>query len=181
MDKALLKILQARFEKNTHRHEGLTWIAIEKGLLADKKAAAIVARMEATGGEPDVLYRAENPEQGIAFYDCAAESPTGRRSLCYDRQALDARAKFPPAGNAIESAKDIGCSLLNESQYRFLQSFGPVDTKTSSWIETPSDVRKLGGALFAEYRYGNVFVFHNGAGSYYAARGFRGRLLLSIQ
>lgn len=180
MKKTLIKTLQARFEKNIHRHEGVTWLAIEKWLHAEKKAAAILARMEDSGGEPDVLFRAENPEQGIAFYDCVAESPLGRRSLCYDRQALDARAKFPPAGNAIEQASALGCSLLNESQYRFLQSFGPVDTKTSSWIETPSDVRQLGGALFAEYRYGKVFIFHNGAGSYYAARGFRGRLAVSI-
>jgi hypothetical protein len=178
MSQTLLTTLQARFEKNRYRHVGIFWNEIELRLHQSPALISVLEQMEASGGEPDVLYPEENSEHGMAFYDCSAESPAGRRSLCYDRKALDARAKFPPAGNALESAQAIGCSLLNEAQYRFLQSFGAVDTKTSSWIDTPADIRALGGALFAEFRYGHVFVFHNGAGSYYAARGFRGRVAL---
>jgi hypothetical protein len=178
MAQTLLNTLQQRFEKNKHRHEGIAWSEIETRLRKSPTLLTVLEKMEASGGEPDVLFSKAYPEQGLAFYDCCAESPKLRRSLCYDREALEKRKDFPPSGNAIDAAVNMGCSLLTEAQYRFLQSFGAVDTKTSSWIETPADVRTLGGALFAEHRYAHVFVFHNGAGSYYAARGFRGRVAL---
>ncbi len=171
---ALLRTLQSRFEKHMSRHPGITWAAVLARLETDAGALASLQRMEATGGEPDVI----EPEAagGLVFCDCAAESPAGRRSLCYDGEALDARKENKPAGSALETARAMGIELLSEAQYRALQRLGEFDLKTSSWIATPAPVRVLGGALFCDRRYGQVFVYHNGAQSYYAARGFRGRL-----
>ena len=169
----LLQALQARFEKNKQRHKGLAWKDVQARLSANAAACKALAAMEASGGEPDVI----GVEAGaIVFCDCAAESPTGRRSLCYDREALDSRKENKPEGNAVEAAAAMGIELLTEEQYRALQQLGEFDLKTSSWIRTPDDVRALGGALFCDRRYGRVFVYHNGAQSYYAARGFRGLL-----
>jgi len=174
---ALLRTLQDRFEKHLHRHPGLTWAAVLARLEADAGALASLQRMEASGGEPDVIGR-DGDGGRFVFCDCAPESPAGRRSLCYDREALDARKENKPAGSALELAQAMGIELLNEAQYRDLQRLGEFDLKTSSWIATPAPVRALGGALFCDRRYGQVFVYHNGVQSYYAARGFRGRLLL---
>lgn len=171
----LLEALQARFEKNMHRHEGIAWIEVEARLQSDSRALGSLAAMEATGGEPDVMDH--DSETGhFTFYDCSAESPTGRRSLCYDRDALDARKEHKPQGSAVELAAEMGIDLLTEDQYRELQKHGEFDAKSSSWVKTPPDVRSLGGALFCDRRFGRVFVYHNGAQSYYAARGFRGSL-----
>jgi hypothetical protein len=169
----LVTALKARFERNMRRHEGMAWDEVEARLQANPGALKPLAAMEATGGEPDVIGPLQ--EKGrLMFCDCSAESPAGRRSLCYDRAALDARKENKPRGCALEMAAQIGVGLLTEAQYRKLQELGEFDTKTSSWIMTPPDVRSRGGALFCDRRYGRVFVYHNGAESYYAARGFRG-------
>jgi hypothetical protein len=172
---ALLQALKARFEKNMHRHAGIAWAAVHARLDANLDALRSLHAMEATGGEPDVI--AQDKASGhFIFCDCAAESPTGRRSTCYDGQARESRKENRPENSAVEKAAAMGIDLLTEEQYRELQALGEFDAKTSSWIETPPDVRALGGALFCDRRYGKVFVYHNGAQSYYAARGFRGSL-----
>ena len=171
----LLKTLEARFEKHMNRHKGLTWFKVQTKLETNVEKLWSLNEMERTGGEPDVVSYDKKTDEYI-FYDCSAESPTGRRSLCYDREALDSRKEHKPKSSAMDMAADMGIQLLTEEQYRELQKLGNFDMKTSSWIETPSDIRKLGGALFADYRYGKVFVYHNGAESYYAARAFRGSL-----
>jgi hypothetical protein len=171
----VLRTLNARFEKNMDRHKGLEWAKIQAKLEANTEKLWSLNEMERTGGEPDVVGHDKKTGEYI-FYDCSAESPNGRRSLCYDREALEARKEHKPKNNAIDMAAAIGVELLSEEQYRELQKLGNFDAKTSSWVKTPSDIRKLGGALFCDYRYGHVFVYHNGADSYYAARGFRGSL-----
>src|SRR5881227_4233993 len=171
----LLRALKARFEKNMGRHKGLEWAKVQAKLESDPEKLWSLNEMERTGGEPDVVSHDKKTGEYI-FYDCAAESPKDRRSLCYDRAALDARKENKPKGNALEMAEAIGVELLTEDQYRELQRLGTFDVKTSSWVKTPAAVRKLGGALFCDRRYDTVFVYHNGAESYYAARGFRGRL-----
>jgi hypothetical protein len=171
----LLTALKARFDKNMKRHEGLQWPKVEAKLNADNEKLWSLNEMERTGGEPDVIGYDKKTGEYI-FYDCAAESPKGRRSLCYDRAALDARKEHKPENNAIEMAAALGIELLTEEQYRELQKLGNFDTKTSSWVKTPPAIRKLGGAIFCDRRYDHVFVYHNGADSYYAARGFRGSL-----
>jgi hypothetical protein len=171
----LLGTLKARFEKNMNRHKGLEWAKVETRLKANGERLWSLNEMERTGGEPDVVgYDRKTGE--YSFYDCAAESPKGRRSICYDRAALDARKENKPANSAIDMATDMGIELLTDDEYRELQKLGEFDSKTSSWIQTPSDIRKLGGALFCDRRYNTVFLYHNGADSYYAARGFRGAL-----
>ena len=168
----LLQVLKLRFEKNMHRHEGISWTEVEARLRSSSTALTSLLAMESTGGEPDVIGR--DGETGhFTFCDCSAESPAGRRSLCYDPEALDARKEHKPQGSAVEMAAGMGIDLLTEEEYRELQKLGEFDTKTSSWVKTPPDVRSLGGALFCDRRYGRVFVYHNGAQSYYAARGFR--------
>ncbi len=171
----LLRALKARFEKNVNRHEGLEWAKVQAKLEANTEKLWSLNEMERTGGEPDVVGCDIKTGEYI-FYDCSAESPKGRRSVCYDREGLEARKKFKPEDNAIDMATAMGIELLSEEQYRELQKLGNFDTKTSSWVKTPSDIRKLGGALFCDRRYDHVFVYHNGAASYYAARGFRGSL-----
>ena len=171
----LLRVLAARFETNMHRHHGVGWVEVRARLESNPGALKSLLAMEATGGEPDVIGQDKGTGR-FTFIDCSIESPTGRRSLCYDRAALDSRKQNKPQGSAIEMAAEMGVDLLTEEQYRALQTLGEFDNKTSSWIETPSDVRSLGGALFCDRRYGRVFVYHNGAESYYAARGFRGSL-----
>ncbi|MBS1819358.1 MAG: DUF4256 domain-containing protein [Acidobacteria bacterium] len=173
----LLHTLEARFQNNMHRHKGLAWREVLARLGDEARALASLLAMETSGGEPDVIGRNATTGQFV-FCDCSPESPAGRRSLCYDRGALDSRKENRPQGSAVESAADMGVELLTEGQYRELQQLGEFDTKTSSWIVTPPDVRGLGGSLFGDRRYGRVFVYHNGAQSYYAARGFRGRLLV---
>ncbi|NNG23097.1 DUF4256 domain-containing protein [Telluria aromaticivorans] len=171
----LLKTLQSRFEKNMRRHEGLAWPTVQARLEQDASALKALLAMEATGGEPDVIGQGSETGQ-VIFCDCAPESPAGRRSICYDRAALNARKENKPRASAAEMATEMGIDLVTEAQYRALQQLGEFDKKTSSWIATPEDVRALGGALFCDRRYGRVFVYHNGAESYYAARGFRGTL-----
>ena len=171
----LLRALQARFEKNMKRHQGLEWAKVEARLEADAEKLWSLHEMERTGGEPDVVGHDKKTGEYI-FYDCSAESPKGRRSLCYDREALDSRKENKPKDNAIGMAAAMGVDLLTEEQYRELQTLGNFDTKTSSWVKTPSAIRKLGGALFCDRRFDTVFVYHNGAESYYAARAFRGWL-----
>ena len=173
----LLKTLKDRFEKNMNRHKGLAWSKIEAKLEARPEKLSSLNAMESTGGEPDVVGNDKKTGEYI-FYDCSAESPAGRRSICYDRDGQKEREKkgVHPAGNAVDLAAAMGIELLNEDQYRELQKLGEFDTKTESWIQTPADIRKLGGALFCDRRYGHVFVFHNSAPSFYAARGFRGSL-----
>ncbi len=171
----LLSTLKIRFEKNRNRHEGLEWAKIQVKLEADTEKLWSLHEMEATGGEPDVVGHDKKTGEYL-FYDCSAESPKGRRSFCYDRKALDSRKEYKPENNAMDMAAAMGIELLTEEQYRELQQLGKFDTKTSSWIITPADIRKLGGALFCDRRYDTVFVYHNGAESYYAARGFRGSL-----
>ena len=170
---ALLEILKKRFEKNMHRHLNLQWTNIEERLISSKAKLWTLQKMEETGGEPDVVAIDSNTGEYI-FFDCSAETPSGRRSYCYDKEALDARKENKPANSAMQAAKEMGVELLDEDQYHFLQSLGPVDQKTSSWLKTPADLRKQGGAIFGDYRYGRVFVYHNGVQSYYAARAFRG-------
>ena len=171
----LLKTLKARFEKNMHRHQGLEWAQVQAKMEANSEKLWSLNEMERTGGEPDVVGHDKKTGEYI-FYDCSAESPKDRRSLCYDREALDSRKENKPANNAMDVAAAMGIELLSEEQYRALQKLGNFDTKTSSWVQTPSAIRKLGGALFCDRRYDTVFVYHNGAESYYAARGFRGSL-----
>jgi hypothetical protein len=173
----LLKTLGTRFQKNMVRHEGLKWADIQVRLATNMQKQWSLYEMERTGGEPDVVdYDSERGE--YLFYDCSAESPKGRRSLCYDHKALEERKEFKPADNVVDMAEAMGIELLTEEQYRSLQQFGAFDTKTSSWLKTPDPIRKLGGAIFGDCRYNTVFVYHNGASSYYAGRAFRG--LLSI-
>jgi hypothetical protein len=173
--KVLFKTLKDRFEKNMNRHKGLEWANVQTTLEANTDKLWTINEMEKTGGEPDVIGQDKTTGEFI-LYDCSAESPKGRRSLCYDREGLDSRKEFKPENSAIDLAAAIGIEILTEEQYRALQKLGNFDTKTSSWIKTPTNIRKLGGALFADFRYGTVFVYHNGAPSYYAARGFRGSL-----
>jgi hypothetical protein len=173
--KELLGALKARFEKNMNRHEGLDWANAQARLEANPEKLWSLDEMERTGGEPDVVGHDQKTGEYI-FYDCAEESPKGRRSLCYDREALESRKENKPKGNAMDMAAAIGVELLTEEQYRELQKLGHFDTKTSSWVKTPSAIRKLGGALFCDRRFDTVFVYHNGAESYYAARAFRGSL-----
>jgi len=171
----LLAVLKARFEKNMNRHEGLEWLDVKAKLEANLNKLWILNEMEETGGEPDVVDFDEKTGAYL-FFDCAVESPKGRRSLCYDAEALASRKENKPKDSATNLAKEWGIELLTEKQYHYLQQFGKFDNKTSSWIKTPDDIRKLGGALFCDYRYGKVFTYHNGAESYYAARAFRGCL-----
>ena len=171
----LLRALKARFEKNMNRHKGLEWAKVQAKLEANTEKLWSLDEMEGTGGEPDVVGLDKKTGEYI-FYDCSAESPKGRRSICYDHEALEARKEHKPENSAIEMAADMGIELLTEEQYRELQQLGNFDTKTSSWVKTPSDIRKLGGAIFCDRRYNTIFVYHNGAESYYAARGFRGSL-----
>jgi hypothetical protein len=171
----LLRTLKARFEKNIGRHQGLAWAQVQAKLQANPEKLWSLNEMERTGGEPDVVGQDKKTGEYI-FYDCSAESPKDRRSLCYDREALDSRKENKPANNALDVAAAMGVELLTEEQYRELQKLGQFDTKTSSWVKTPAEIRKLGGAVFCDRRYNTVFLYHNGAESYYAARGFRGRL-----
>lgn len=171
----LLRALKARFEKNMDRHKGLEWTKVQAKLDADADKLRSLDEMERTGGEPDVVARDKGTGEYV-FYDCSAESPTGRRSVCYDREGLESRKEHKPERNAVDMAAAMGIELLTEQQYRELQKLGSFDTKTSSWVRTPPDIRRLGGALFCDRRYGHVFMYHNGAQSYYAARGFRGLL-----
>jgi hypothetical protein len=172
---ALLKTLQTRFEKNMHRHTGLAWADVQAKLAAHPEKLWSLAEMERTDGEPDVV--GQDPANGeYIFYDCAAESPSGRRNVCYDRAGLMSRKENRPENNALDLAAALGIELLTEAQYRQLQTLGEFDTKTSSWLQTPDDIRKLGGAIFGDRRYDHVFIYHNGAQSYYGARGFRGSL-----
>ena len=171
----LLKVLKARFEKNMNRHKGLEWAQVQAKLEANTEKLWSLNEMEGTGGEPDVVGYDKKTGEYI-FYDCSAESPKGRRSLCYDREALESRKEHKPQNNVIDVAAAIGIEVLTEEEYRQLQKLGEFDTKTSSWVKTPSDIRKLGGALYCDRRYNTVFLSHNGAESYYAARGFRGSL-----
>jgi hypothetical protein len=171
----LLGILKNRFEKNMNRHKGLEWAKVLSKLEANAEKLWSLNEMESTGGEPDVIGLDKKTGEYI-FYDCSAESPNGRRSFCYDSEALESRKENKPKNNAMSMAAAMGIELLNEEQYQELQRYGKFDTKTSSWIVTPPDIRKLGGAIFADFRYGHVFIYHNGAESYYAARGFRGWL-----
>ena len=175
---ALLSTLEARFEKNKNRHKGIEWAKVQSrisGMEANNEKLWSLNEMEKTGGEPDVVGHDKKTGEYF-FYDCSAESPKDRRSVCYDHEALEKRKEHKPEDSAINMAAEMGIELLSEEQYRQLQQLGNFDTKTSNWIKTPADIRKLGGALFADFRYGNVFVYHNGAESYYAARGFRGSL-----
>lgn len=171
----LLNALQTRFEKNMKRHQGLAWADVQARLEAQPQKLWSLHEMERTGGEPDVIGQ-DSATGEYVFVDCSAESPAGRRSLCYDREAWEARKEARPENNAVDLAAAMGIELLTEEQYRALQTLGEFDTKTSSWVQTPADIRKRGGALFCDRRYGHVFVYHNGAQSYYAARAFRGAL-----
>jgi hypothetical protein len=171
----LLNVLQARFEKNMHRHRGIDWANVQTRLQTDAKKLRSLHEMEGTGGEPDVIGQ-DRDTDAYVFCDCSAESPKGRRSICYDREALNTRKENKPKNSADDMAAAIGIEILTEEQYRELQTLGNFDTKTSSWVKTPADIRKLGGAIFCDRRYNRVFVYHNGAESYYAARGFRGLL-----
>jgi hypothetical protein len=171
----LLRALKARFEKNMNRHKNLDWAKVHAKLEANTEKLWSLNEMERTGGEPDVVGHDKKTGEYI-FYDCSAESPKGRRSVCYDREGQESRKEHKPENNAIDMAAAMGTELLTEEQYRELQKLGNFDTKTSSWVKTPSDIRKLGGALFADRRYNTIFVYHNSAPSYYAARGFRGSL-----
>ena len=172
---ALLKTLKARFEKHTDRHRGLQWPAVQARLEANPGRLQSLSEMEHTGGEPDVVGHDKKTGECV-FYDCSAESPKGRRSVCYDREALDARKEHKPTTSATDMAAAMGIEILTEAQYRELQTLGEFDTKTSSWVKTPPDIRARGGAIFCDRRYGHVFTYHNGAESYYAARAFRGAL-----
>lgn len=173
----LLRVLKARFEKNINRHKGFEWASVQAKLEGNAEKLWSLNEMERTGGEPDVVGHDKKTGEFI-FYDCSAESPRGRRSLCYDRQAWESRKEHKPQNNAIDTAA-MGIELLTEEQYRALQKLGNFDTKTSSWVKTPTDIRELGGAIFADLRFGRVFVYHNGAESYYGSRAFRG--LLKVQ
>jgi hypothetical protein len=172
---ALLEVLMSRFEKNKGRHKAVAWDKVQARLEGSHAALYVLAKMESTGGEPDVIGYEKASDQYV-FCDCSAESPPGRRSLSYDLDALNSRKENKPKGCVVETAREIGVELLTEAQYRDLQELGQFDTKTSSWIATPKEIRTLGGALFCDRRYGKVFTYHNGAESYYASRGFRGQL-----
>jgi hypothetical protein len=172
---ALIGILKTRFEKNMKRHKGIAWNKVEAKLEANADKLWSLNEMEETGGEPDVVGHDKKTGEYI-FFDCSSESPKERRSICYDHEALESRKEHKPKNSAVEMASDMGVELLTEEQYRELQQIGEFDTKTSSWIKTPADIRKLGGAVFCDRRYNTVFLYHNGAESYYAARGFRGSL-----
>jgi len=171
----LIKILKTRFEKNPKRHDNIKWEDVLKKLESNPEKLWSLHEMERTEGEPDVVDFDKDSNEYL-FFDCSVESPKGRRSLCYDRKALDSRKENKPANNAVDLADEIGIEILNEEQYRYLQTLGKFDLKTSSWIKTPEDIRKLGGAVFCDRRYNTVFLYHNGAESYYSARGFRGVL-----
>lgn len=171
----LILVLRKRFEKNMDRHKGISWDAVEEKLKANPAKLWSLGQMEETGGEPDVVGYDKKSDEYV-FFDCSAETPKGRRSICYDHQALESRKEHKPANSAIGMAEDMGVEILTEEEYRSLQKLGEFDTKTSSWIRTPADIRERGGALFCDSRYGHVFVYHNGAESYYAARSFRGSL-----
>jgi hypothetical protein len=174
----LMKVLKTRFAKNMSRHSEMEWEAVESRLKnADSKKLQSLQQMEETGGEPDVIGYDQKTGEFI-FYDCSPESPKGRRSLCYDREGLESRKDYPPKNTAIDMASEMNVNVLTEDEYRSLQKLGDFDSKTSSWLKAPADVRKLGGAIFGDFRYGNVFIYHNGAQSYYAARGFRASLKL---
>jgi hypothetical protein len=171
----LFKTLKSRFEKNMNRHPGLDWSAVQSKLEGNPEKLWSLAEMEETGGEPDVV-SFDNSSGEFIFYDCASETPKGRRSICYDPESLESRKEFKPANSAVGMASEMGIDILTEDQYRFLQTLGNFDTKTSSWIKTSPEIRELGGALFCDRRFNHVFVYHNGAESYYAVRGFRGLL-----
>jgi hypothetical protein len=171
----MIEVLKARFGKNMRRHKGIEWEKVQEGLEANPDKLSALTAMESTGGEPDVVGY-DKKTQHYIFCDCSSESPAGRRSLCYDREALDSRKEHKPSGSALEMASSMGIEVLNERQYRELQELGEFDRKTSSWVITPDAIRELGGALFCDRRYDHVFVYHNGADSYYSVRGFRGRL-----
>lgn len=171
----LLEILEKRFNENFNRHEGLEWKNVENKLKSNPKKLEILSKMEETGGEPDVV-KFDKKSGEYLFIDCSIESPKDRRSFCYDAEALEKRKENKPKDSAINAAKSMGIELLNEEEYRHLQTLGNFDNKTSSWLQTPENIRKLGGAIFGDFRYGTVFIYHNGADSYYAARGFRGKL-----
>jgi hypothetical protein len=171
----IIGILKARFEKNIDLHKGLEWVKVQAKLETNTEKLWSLHEMERTGGEPDVIVHDKEADEYI-FFDCSAESPKGRRSVCYDREALESRKQHKPQNNAIDMAADMGIEILTEEQYRELQKLGNFDTKTSSWVKTPANIRKFGGAIFCDRRYDTVFVYHNGAESYYAARGFRGSL-----
>jgi hypothetical protein len=171
----LISILKSRFEKNKNRHQDFDWNTIQAKLEKHPDKLWSLNEMEKTGGEPNVLFYEKNNDKYV-FYDCSVESPIGRRSVCYDKEGQESRKEHKPQNNAIEMANSMGIEILNEEQYFFLQTFGNFDKKTSSWLKTPNEIRKLGGAIFADYRYGKVFVYHNGAQSYYGVRGFRGLL-----
>jgi hypothetical protein len=171
----LIKILKSRFEKNKERHETINWSDVQKKLESQPEKLWSLSEMERTEGEPDVVSYDKGTNEYL-FFDCSAESPKGRRSLCYDRKALDSRKENKPANSALDLAKEMGIDILDESQYRHLQSLGNFDLKTSSWVKTPDNIRNLGGAIFCDRRYNQIFLYHNGAESYYAARGFRGVL-----
>ncbi|NLO60453.1 MAG: DUF4256 domain-containing protein [Spirochaetales bacterium] len=174
-DTELLDIFKTRFNQHPERHPEIAWDSVQKKLLQNPRKLAFLKQMESTGGEPDVVgYDSQRDE--YLFYDCSSESPKGRRSLCYDRKALEGRKINPPESSACDEAEKMGIDLLSEDEYRYLQSLGKFDVKTSSWIKTPQAIRDLGGALFCDFRYNTVFVYHNGADSYYGARGFRGAL-----
>lgn len=172
---SLIEILKKRFGENVDRHRGLEWDKIEKKLLSSPKKMESLSKMESTGGEPDVVDFDKKTDEYV-FCDCSPESPSGRRSYCYDRDALDGRKENKPKNSVMDVAKEMGVEVLDEEGYRKLQELGEFDTKTQSWLKTPDEVRKLGGAIFGDRRYGRVFVFHNGADAYYAARGFRGEV-----
>lgn len=173
----LLGILKERFEGNMVRHKGIEWDDIKRKIVVNNEKLRSLYEMEATGGEPDVVSYGNNPDEFV-FFDCSLESPKGRRSCCYDREALEGREENKPHKNAIDMAFEMGIDILTEEQYRVLQGFGEFDTKTSSWVKTPDKIRKLGGAIFCDRRYDTVFVYHNGAESYYSARGFRGLIII---
>ncbi|MDR7121990.1 DUF4256 domain-containing protein [Rheinheimera soli] len=172
---ALIRLLKTRFEKHKNRHAGLDWAGVQARLEVSPDKLKSLYEMEATGGEPDVVGLDEQSGEFI-FFDCAAESPKGRRSLCYDREALDSRKEHKPANSVLDMAAAMGIELLTEDEYRYLQQFGAFDSKTSSWLATPAEIRALDGAIFGDYRYGRVFIYHNGAQSYYGVRGFRASL-----
>ena len=173
----LLRVLKDRFEKNMNRHQGLEWVKVKSRMEANNEKLWALNEMERTGGEPDVVGQEISTGEYV-YYDCSAESPEGRRSVCYDREGLESRKEHKPENNAIDMATAMGIELLTEEQYRYLQKLGNFDKKTSSWVKTPAEIRKLGGALFCDRRYDNVFVYHNSAESYYGVRGFRGVLLV---
>lgn len=175
--KKLLNALKTRFEKNKKRHQEIDWASVESRLQSNPEKLWSLYQMEETGGEPDAV-SVEKSKGEFIFYDCSPESPKGRRSVCYDREGQESRKEHKPANNAVDMAAEMGIELLTEQDYRELQKFGPFDVKTSSWLKTPLEIRKHGGAIFGDFRYGQVFVYHNGAQSYYAARGFRGKLMV---